>query len=297
MADETNEDLPDEDSTRGGGWARRLLAWVFKHKTRTIFIAIFLFIVSELSTIPYFSIAKLKSENPTETALMRQRLGEAERNGKKLKIIHRWIPLSRISKKLVDAVIVAEDGTFYTHGGVDWFEVKESIEKNIDEGRAARGASTITQQLAKNLFLSTSKDPIRKFKELIITLLLEHELGKDRILELYLNVIEWGRGVFGVEAASQTYFGKSASALTLQEALRLAAVIPSPLRHHPDDDSRYVLRRKDIVLRRMEARDFVDQSREEDVSDTSNHKPSALTPNVIAPVDSIDIEEDENNGF
>jgi monofunctional biosynthetic peptidoglycan transglycosylase len=269
------------------------------HKVKTLFVLAGLFILFELLTIPYFSIARLKTENPSETALMRQRLQEARRDGKPLKIVQRWIPLSRISKNLVDAVIVAEDGAFYSHGGVDWFEVRESIEKNIDERRAARGASTITQQLAKNLFLSTSKDPIRKAKELLITLLLENMLGKDRILEIYLNVIEWGRGVFGVEAAAQTFFGKSASGLTLEEAIRLASVIPSPLRHRANDNTRYVLRRKEIVLRRMQGRNMTDQpqDRGNESSATSEEHPSPGAAHEALPADSTDAEEEENNGL
>ncbi|MBM2840826.1 MAG: Biosynthetic peptidoglycan transglycosylase [Bacteroidetes bacterium] len=276
--------------------AQRLLTWVKNHKLKTLFIALGLFLLYELFTIPYFSIAELRTESPMETALMRQRISEAARDGKTLKIIHRWVPLSRISKNVVDAVIVAEDGTFYSHGGVDWFEVRESIEKNIDERRAARGASTITQQLAKNLYLSTSKDPVRKLKELIITLLLENKLGKSRILEIYLNVIEWGRGVFGVEAAAQTYFGKPASALSLEEATRLAAVIPSPLRHRPDEDSRYVQRRKLIVLRRMQARDFANQEQLEENPSKTNTDTLSITPEDTTEVDSTDIEEEGSNG-
>lgn len=265
------------------------------HKARTVFIVAGLFLLIELLTIPYFSIVGLRTENPTQTALMRQRLKEAEREGKNLRISHRWVPLSRISKNLIDAVIVAEDGTFYTHGGVDWFEVKESIQKNIDERRAARGASTITQQLAKNLYLSTSKDPIRKLKELVITLLLEHELDKRRILELYLNVIEWGKGIFGVEAASQAFFGKPASSLTVEEATRLAAVIPSPLRHRPTDDSRYVLRRKQIVLRRMEARKFTGHTgRGGDLLPSGEGNG---IPDEDSSADSSDVVEEGNDGL
>lgn len=275
---------------------QHLLTWMKNHKLKTLFIALGLFLLYELFTIPFFSIAELRTESPMETALMRQRISEAARDGKTLKIIHRWVPLSRISKNVVDAVIVAEDGTFYSHGGVDWFEVRESIEKNIDERRAARGASTITQQLAKNLYLSTSKDPVRKLKELIITLLLENKLGKSRILEIYLNVIEWGRGVFGVEAAAQAYFGKPASALSLEEATRLAAVIPSPLRHRPDEDSRYVQRRKLIVLRRMQARNFANQEQLEENPSKTNTDTLSITPEDTTEVDSTDIEEEGSNG-
>jgi monofunctional biosynthetic peptidoglycan transglycosylase len=247
-------------------------------------------VIVELATIPWFSIARLKNTNPGPTALMQQRMEEAREQGKTLRITHRWIPLSKIPRHVIDAVIVAEDGTFYSHSGIDWFEVQESIERDIQEHRAVRGGSTITQQLAKNLYLSTSKDPIRKLKELMIALLLEHELSKNRILELYLNVIEWGRGIFGIEAASQAYFGKSASDLTLDEAVRLAAVIPSPLRHRPDADSRYVVRRKGIVLQRLAARygDQYSPQKENSSSQSLSEVPEDTT------TDSTDIDEGDN---
>jgi monofunctional biosynthetic peptidoglycan transglycosylase len=247
-------------------------------------------VIVELATIPWFSIARLKNTNPGPTALMQQRMEEAREQGKTLRITHRWIPLSKIPRHVIDAVIVAEDGTFYSHSGIDWFEVQESIERDIQEHRAVRGGSTITQQLAKNLYLSTSKDPIRKLKELMIALLLEHELSKNRILELYLNVIEWGPGIFGIEAASQAYFGKSASDLTLDEAIRLAAVIPSPLRHRPDADSRYVVRRKGIVLQRLAARygDQYSPQKENSSSQSLSEVPEDTT------TDSTDIDEGDN---
>ena len=249
-----------------------------------------LIVIVELATIPWFGIARMKNENPGPTAMMKQRMDEAREEGKPLKITQRWIALSKLPRHVIDAVIVAEDGTFYSHSGIDWFEVQESIQKNVRERRPARGASTITQQLAKNLYLSTSKDPVRKAKELIITLLLEQELSKNRILELYLNVIEWGRGVFGIEAATQTYFGKSASALTLEEALRLAAVIPSPLRHRPDADSPYVMRRKNIVLQRLTVRYANQYSPQKENS-------SSQSLNEVqddATMDSTDIDEGDN---
>lgn len=255
-------------------------------------------LLAEAATIPVGSIMSLRTENPAETALMRQRLREAEESGAKLIVQQRWIPLSRIPRHVIDAIVVAEDGTFYTHGGVDWFEVQESIEKNIQEGRAARGASTITQQLAKNLFLSTSKDPVRKLKELVITLLMERALTKNRILEIYLNIIEWGRGIFGIDAASRVYFGKSAADLTLDDATRLAAAIPSPLRHRPDDESRYILRRKAIVLQRMAARRMV-HVMSDTAADTSAAPagiPRADT-SAIPPADTTENEEGEPHGL
>ncbi|MDE3059239.1 MAG: monofunctional biosynthetic peptidoglycan transglycosylase, partial [Bacteroidota bacterium] len=151
---------------------------------------------------------------------------------------------------------VSEDGTFYENGGIDWYEVKESVKKDVEKGRAARGGSTIAQQLAKNLFLSTSRNPLRKLKEMVIALRMEGLLAKERILELYLNEIEWGQGIFGVEAAAQRYFGTSAANLTRDQAVRLAAVIPSPLKHQPNQDSQYVQRRSEIISLRMADRGY-----------------------------------------
>jgi monofunctional biosynthetic peptidoglycan transglycosylase len=249
-----------------------------------VFFLLGAFLLYELLTIPFITILSLNSTNPTQTALMRQRMREAAAEEKPLKIVQTWIPLSRVPSYVLDAIVVAEDGTFYEHGGIDWFEVQESIEKNLDEGRAARGASTITQQLAKNLFLSTSKDPVRKLREAAITLLMEQTLSKRRILELYVNLIEWGRGVFGIEAASRAFFGKSASGLTLDEGTRLAAVIPSPLRHRPDANSRYVLRRKAIVLGRMSARRQIPATTEEEEQSRSPEQaPVGDSPAVPLP--------------
>ena len=258
--------------------------WVRSHKLKTVFFLLGAFLLYELLTIPFITILSLNSTNPAQTALMRQRMREAAAEEKPLKIVQTWIPLSRVPSYVLDAIVVAEDGTFYEHGGIDWFEVQESIEKNLDEGRAARGASTITQQLAKNLFLSTSKDPVRKLREAAITLLMEQTLSKRRILELYVNLIEWGRGVFGIEAASRAFFGKSASGLTLDEGTRLAAVIPSPLRHRPDANSRYVLRRKAIVLGRMSARRQIPATTEEEEQSRSPEQaPVGDSPAVPLP--------------
>lgn len=267
------------------GRLQRILMWMRAHKWKTAFVLFGAVLLFEILTLPYYGIYRLRTENPSETALMRQRMREAEDDEKTLKITYRWIPLSRVPRHVINAIIVAEDGTFYEHGGIDWFEVQESFEKNLEEGRPARGASTITQQLAKNLFLSTSKDPIRKLKEVAITLMLEQVLSKQRILELYLNIIEWGRGIFGIEAASRAYFGKSASALTLDEAARLAAVIPSPLRHQPNIDSRYVLRRKAIVLGRMSSRRWLSGLKEDGPDSTAESAPRTEEPAPDFPMD------------
>ncbi len=270
------------------------LRWVWAHKIGSFFLLLLAVVVIELATIPWISIGALRTVNPAETALMRQRKAEAADDGKPYRITQRWIALSRIPRYVLDEIVVAEDGTFYSHGGFDWYEVQESINKNIEERRAARGASTITQQLAKNLYLSTSKDPIRKVKEAIITLLLEQSLSKARILELYVNCIEWGRGIYGIEAASQAYFGKPAGDLSVEEGARLAAVIPSPLRHRPDADSRYVVRRTRIVLNRMAARNAASQSQPREMSSRPPEQEVLPAPDAT---DSSDIDEGDDNGL
>jgi monofunctional glycosyltransferase len=233
----------------------KMISWLLRHKIVTIVMVVVLIIFFEFLSLPsHDSIIRLKKENPRNTALMEQRKKEAADKGKKYSIRQQWVPLYRVDQNLIHAVIVAEDGTFYEHEGFDWYEVKESIKKDFEKGKFARGASTITQQLAKNLFLSTSKDPIRKLKEMIITSWLEDELSKERILEIYLNVIEWGDGIYGVESAASSYFNKHAAELSRDEAARLAAVIPNPLKRRPNTDARYVTFRKNVILARMEAR-------------------------------------------
>jgi len=236
--------------------ARRFFIWAKANKVRAVVCIMSAIIFLEYLSLPNNSLQALRKNNPGQTALMLQRVAEAASAGKNFSINQQWIPLSRMSTNLVHAVIVSEDGTFYSHEGVDWYEVEESIMKNLKKGKAARGASTISQQLAKNLYLSTSKDFLRKFKELVITLRMERALSKRRILEIYLNVIEWGDGVFGAEAASQKYFGKSALLLTREEAAQLAAVIPNPRRYNPNGSSLYIAHRISMILNRMAARGY-----------------------------------------
>jgi monofunctional glycosyltransferase len=230
----------------------KIISWIKGHKLKSFLCLILSIALIEYFSLPSYGIKKLIKENPKITAIMKQR--QEENDDRKFNTVQRWVPISKISQNMVHAIIAAEDGAFYEHGGVDWYEVQESIERNLETDKPLRGASTITQQLAKNLYLSTSRDPLRKLKELIITLRMERILKKKRILELYLNLIEWGDGVFGVEMAAQKYFGKSAFSLDRWEAARLAAVVPSPLKHRPMDDTKWVNRRTNIILNRMEAR-------------------------------------------
>jgi monofunctional biosynthetic peptidoglycan transglycosylase len=202
-------------------------------------------------TLP--DVRPLASTNPTTTAWMEMRREQAHAAGRTLRHDHRWVPYSRISPQLKRAVIVAEDSAFWRHEGVDLEQIRESMEINLEQGRAARGASTITQQLAKNLYLSPSRNPIRKLRELIIARRLEATLDKARILEIYLNVIEWGDGIWGAEAASRRYFNVPAARLSGPQAALLAGAIINPRVYNPARPNARLQRRQRIVLRRMNA--------------------------------------------
>jgi monofunctional biosynthetic peptidoglycan transglycosylase len=202
-------------------------------------------------TLP--DVRGLVSTNPATTAFMELRRDEAHDQGKSFNLQRRWVPYGRISNQLKRAVIVAEDSAFFAHEGLDYEQIRESIEHSLEDGAAMRGASTITQQLAKNLYLSESRNPVRKLREIIITRRLEAALSKRRIFEIYLNSIEWGDGIFGCEAAARAYFGKSAAALTASESALLAGAIINPRVHSPARPTRRLVRRQQIILRRMGA--------------------------------------------
>ncbi len=210
---------------------------------------VFLYLSYVYLTLP--DVRVLAKENPKTTAFMQLRIEEAEDEDRRFAIRHRWVPYGRISQNLKRAVVVTEDAAFFDHEGIDLDEIKASFERNWEEGRFARGASTITQQLAKNLYLSPSRNPVRKLRELFITRRLEAALTKRRILEIYLNVIEWGDGIFGCEAAARAYFGKSAADLSREEAALMAGAIINPRELRVDRPTRRLLRRQQIVLRRM----------------------------------------------
>src|SRR5919109_5125764 len=176
-----------------------------------LFAAAFAYAAYIYLTLP--DVRPLRAENPRNTAFMELRAREARRRNDPVTKDQRWVPYARISQNLKRAVLVAEDSGFWKHEGIDFEQLRESMEVNWERGEFARGASTITQQLAKNLYLSPSKNPVRKLRELLIARRLEAELTKQRILELYLNVIEWGDGIWGAEAAARSYFGKPASTL------------------------------------------------------------------------------------
>jgi len=200
-------------------------------------------------TLP--DVRSLRATNPTTTAFIELRAREAHARGEQPRRIQKWIDYARVSPNLKRAVLVTEDSRFWTHEGIDFDELKESMEVNIERMEFARGGSTITQQLAKNLYLSPSKNPIRKVREFLIARRLEAELSKQRILELYLNVIEWGDGIYGAEAAARTYFRKSANDLSASESALLAAAISNPHVLNPAHPTPRLVRRQKMVLRRM----------------------------------------------
>ena len=200
-------------------------------------------------TLP--DVRPLRTTNPGTTAFMDLRAREAAAAGRTPAKVQRWVAYERISPQLKRAVLVTEDAAFFSHEGIDFDEMEKSFEENWKKGRLARGGSTITQQLAKNLYLSPSRNPLRKVTEFLIARRLEAELSKRRIFEIYLNVIEWGDGVWGAEAAARAYFKTSAAALTSEQAALLAAVIINPRRYSPAKVTNFLAQRQRLILQRM----------------------------------------------
>jgi len=222
----------------------------------------------------YPDMGKLKKTNPKKTAFMEYREREWKKDGKKVRIRQKWVTYRKISPFAVKAVLVAEDDKFWSHEGFDFDAIERAIEKDLKAGTFKVGASTISQQLVKNLYLSPSKNPIRKYTEAVITWRMEKTLSKRRILELYLNVAEWGEGLFGIEAASLHYFGKPSSQLSAEEACRLAATLPNPRKYKANGASRYVERRAALIYGIMVKRGIVVPDYEEAERDTTPESPS-----------------------
>jgi len=202
--------------------------------------------------------------------------------GKPYKVYQSWVVFSKISSYLIKAVLIAEDDKFWKHEGFDYEAIQKAIEKDLKARKYKVGASTITQQLVKNLYLSPEKSVIRKISEALITWRMEKVLSKRRILELYLNVAEWGEGIFGVEAASRHYFGKSSSELTPEEAARLASVLPNPRKYNPVGDQRYVINRSNLIYSIMIQRGIVIPEYQE-VTEGPEEPPSYFPFSKTAP--------------
>jgi monofunctional biosynthetic peptidoglycan transglycosylase len=192
-----------------------------------------------------------KDHNPQVTAFMEARIAELRRRDPAAKLRSAWVPYDRISASVKRAIVVAEDARFVDHEGFDWEAIEKAREKNARKGRVVAGGSTISQQLAKNLFLSGERTPWRKGQEALITVMIEHVMDKRRILEIYLNVIEWGDGIFGVEAAARHYFGAGAGSLGPEAAARLAAMVPNPRFYDRHRNTRFLERRTQTILARM----------------------------------------------
>jgi monofunctional biosynthetic peptidoglycan transglycosylase len=208
-------------------------------------------------------ISKWKTENPKKTAFMEYREKQWKEKGKGINIHQIWVPLSNISPYLIKAVLIAEDDKFWGHEGFDYEAIRKAIERDLKAKRLKFGGSTLSQQLARNLYLSPEKSLLRKMSEALITWRMEKVLSKRRILELYLNVVEWGEGIFGIEAASRHYYGKPSSQLTPVEATRLAAILPSPKRYNPLGDQRYVTTRANDIYNIMIQRGIIAPEYEE----------------------------------
>lgn len=230
----------------------------------------------------YPDVAKLKKTNPKKTAMMEYREAEWKREGKKYRIVQKWVSLGAVSPYLIKAVLIGEDDKFWQHEGFDYEAMQKAIEKDLKEKKFKLGGSTISQQLAKNLYLSPSKSPIRKMREAVITWRMEKVLSKKRILELYLNVAEWGdRGIFGIEAAARHYYGKPAAALGAEESARLASVLPNPRKFNPLGDSRYVVYRSNLIYSIMVRRGIVVPEYEEMQGEGKGDEP--LLPSESPP--------------
>jgi monofunctional biosynthetic peptidoglycan transglycosylase len=189
--------------------------------------------------------------DPASSSFMEDRLEVMQDKNPDAELKHKWVDYNKISKNLKRALIVSEDAKFVDHEGFDWEGIQKAYEKNMKKGKVVAGGSTISQQLAKNLFLSTKRTPWRKGEEVIITLMLEAVMDKQRIFEIYLNVIEWGNGVFGAEAASRHYFKVSAAQLSPEQAARLAAMVPNPRFYDRNRQAPGMLKKTFIILERM----------------------------------------------
>ncbi len=205
-------------------------------------------------------VAALRDNVPRRTAMMLRREAEARAAGRAPRTLQRWTSYGHIAPLLRRAVLVAEDDAFFQHGGLDWSEIQAAARQDLEKRRFTRGGSTITQQLAKNLWLGPERTPWRKLEEVFLALRLERTLSKRRIFELYLNLIEWGDGVYGIEAAARRWYGVSASELDARQAVRLAAVIINPRRYAPEAPSRRIERRSRLIATRLHRRGALDDT-------------------------------------
>jgi monofunctional glycosyltransferase len=222
---------------------------IFKILGKLVLLLVFVFIVYELWI--FAQIGWMRWSNPSTSAFMDRRLAAMQEKNPKARLKHQWVDYGRISVNLKRALIVSEDAKFAQHEGFDWEAIEKALEKNLQRGKVVSGGSTISQQLAKNLFLTGERSAIRKAQEAVITLMLEAALPKRRIFEIYLNIIEWGDGVFGAQAAAAHYFQISAGQLNEWQAARLAAMVPSPRYFDRHRNAPYLDQQTATILARM----------------------------------------------
>jgi monofunctional biosynthetic peptidoglycan transglycosylase len=223
---------------------RRVLLWL---------VALPVLVILCLQLYYFAQIWWWVDHNPKSTAFMRQQLALLRETHPDAQLQFQWVDYERISRNLKRAIIASEDANFADHEGIDWEALQKAYEKNAKRGHVVAGGSTITQQLAKNLFLSGSRSYLRKGQEVVIAYMLEYWMDKERIFEIYLNVVEWGTGVFGAEAAARHYYGVSAASLSAAQAARLAVMLPNPRYFDSHRQGPYLARRSALILRRMGA--------------------------------------------
>lgn len=233
------------EPTPGQARRGRLWRWV-----RRLLVALLALLLGWHGWI-YWQVWRLRTVNPAQTAFMQQGLERLRETNARAELRQQWLPYERIAVSLKRAVVAAEDQKFLSHEGFDWEEVEKAFERNRQRQRVVRGASTISQQLAKNLFLTGQRAYWRKAEEAVITVMIEQTLEKRRILEIYLNVIEWGNGIYGAEAAARHYYGKSAAELSEEEAARLAAMIPNPRFYYRRGATPYLEQRAEFLREQM----------------------------------------------
>lgn len=239
----------------------------------------------------YPDVSALAVEKPIPTAFMEYRKAQWENEGKQKSIDQRWVDFRSISPYLVKAVLISEDDGFWNNDGFEKEEMIEAFEKNLKAGKIVSGGSTITQQLAKNIYLSPSKNPVRKIKEAILTYRMNKALSKRRIIELYLNCAEWGDGIFGIEAAARHYYGKSARNLSAMEAAKLAAILPNPIIYQPEQKGR-IAKKAAYLYRVMTQRGIIVKEFEEVMKPQSKEDANATTNDMNAS-DDVPKEEGE----
>jgi monofunctional biosynthetic peptidoglycan transglycosylase len=238
----------------------------------------------------YPNIDDLKEIRPLPTAFMEYRQAEWAEQNRDITLQQKWVSMAQISPNIIKAVLIGEDDKFWKHDGFDVKGMEQALERTLKKGKMA-GGSTISQQLSKNLYLSPSKNPVRKIKEAIITWRIEKSLSKRRILEIYLNVAEWGDGIFGIEAAARHYYHKSAKNLSGLEAAHLAAVLPNPIRFNPTGDQKYVKNRSRIIYQIMKRRGIVipafkevmTPTKKEEITETSAENNESVVDLFNAP--------------